>query len=111
MHAGVYVIIGGNGNSVYNRLIAAMGRPDMGESGRQQQCCIRQIACRLPASAHDERLEAACSPAVYQELTGIKLAFLPSHRHREPAVCDRRAALRERARNPGRERPIRLGFP
>ncbi|KAL4419798.1 hypothetical protein ABPG75_006896 [Micractinium tetrahymenae] len=27
---GVYVIIGGNGNSVYNRLIAAMGRPDMG---------------------------------------------------------------------------------
>lgn len=27
---GVYVIIGGNGNSVYNRLIAAMGRPDLG---------------------------------------------------------------------------------
>ena len=27
---GVYVIIGGNGNSVYNRLMAAIGRPDMG---------------------------------------------------------------------------------
>lgn len=27
---GVYVVIGGNGNSVYSRLIAAMGRPDMG---------------------------------------------------------------------------------
>jgi len=26
----VWVIIGGNGNSVYNRLIGAMGRPDMG---------------------------------------------------------------------------------
>jgi crotonobetainyl-CoA:carnitine CoA-transferase CaiB-like acyl-CoA transferase len=28
--AGVWIVIGGNGNSVYNRLIAAMGRPDMG---------------------------------------------------------------------------------
>ncbi|KAI3425200.1 hypothetical protein D9Q98_008969 [Chlorella vulgaris] len=27
---GVFVVIGGNGNSVYNRLITAMGRPDMG---------------------------------------------------------------------------------
>ena len=27
---GKYVIIGGNGDSVYTRLMAAVGRPDMG---------------------------------------------------------------------------------
>ena len=29
---GTYVIIGGNGDSVYSRLMAAVGRPDMGSS-------------------------------------------------------------------------------
>lgn len=49
---GIYVIIGGNGNSVYDRLITACGRPDMGLTNDRyntdsKRCDHEQEICQV----------------------------------------------------------------
>jgi crotonobetainyl-CoA:carnitine CoA-transferase CaiB-like acyl-CoA transferase len=71
---GRYVIIGGNGDSIFKRLMVVAGRPDMAEdpaladnAGRVRQeaaidAALAEWCARLPAAAVIEQLEAARVP-------------------------------------------------
>ncbi len=71
---GVYVLIGGNGDSIWQRLMTAMGRPDLAadprlssNAGRVQNraevdAAISAFAASLPAAEVVAKLEAAAVP-------------------------------------------------
>lgn len=69
---GRYVIIGGNGDSIYSRLMAAVGRADMGASNERfknntERCKhdteIYEVWSDLPLGVHMQIVQTGCDSA------------------------------------------------
>jgi hypothetical protein len=61
---GHYIIIGGNGNSVYDRLMKAVGRPDMGlvkYATDSERCDHEQEICQVRAQGVARRAARCCT--------------------------------------------------
>ena len=58
---GKYVVIGGNGDSIYTRLMAAIGRPDMGSDNPK----YANNTLRCEEEAEINQVDMPCCPCAF----------------------------------------------